>query len=156
MRNSHPGYVHIHLRTGVSSCRSRTPIKASKARQQSRRILHGDAMAVTSRSLLLLLLGGACCLRVNGRLGHASLVLKRHVVGRRQRHLDDQKRWNRRLWRWLTRAQEAVAGRPVTGPRPGCLEPPGAARRVLRRRGSRPRALPRGHFKHAAPRTRGR
>mmetsp|Transcript_10260 Transcript_10260/g.24112 ORF Transcript_10260/g.24112 Transcript_10260/m.24112 type:complete len:461 (+) Transcript_10260:306-1688(+) len=43
-------------------------------------------MAVTSRSLLLLLLGGACCLRVNGRLGHASLVLKRHVVGRRQRH----------------------------------------------------------------------
>ena len=43
-------------------------------------------MAVTSRSLLLLLLGGACRLRVNGGLGHASLVLKRHVVGRRQRH----------------------------------------------------------------------
>eukprot|EP00964_Phaeocystis_antarctica_P101141 scaffold66645_cov60-Phaeocystis_antarctica.AAC.3 len=34
--------------------------------------------------------------------------------------------------------------------RPGCLEPPKATRRVLRRRGSRPRALPSAHFDHAA------
>ena len=37
-------------------------------------------------------------------------------------HLSCQRRWNRRLWRRLARATEAVAGRPVAGPRPGSAE----------------------------------
>ena len=39
----------------------------------------------------------------------------------------------------------------MDGPHPGRLEPPGAARRALRRRTSRAGAMPRWHFGHAAP-----
>eukprot|EP00964_Phaeocystis_antarctica_P134506 scaffold98801_cov42-Phaeocystis_antarctica.AAC.1 len=44
------------------------------------------------------------------------------------------------------------SGWASTGPgsRPGCLEPPGAARRALGRRRSRAGALPRGRFGPAA------
>ena len=48
------------------------------------------------------------------------------------------------LRRWL--------GTQRAGLSPGSAEPPGAARRALRRRGSRPRALRRGDFDHAAAR----
>ena len=43
-------------------------------------------------------------------------------------------------------ALEAVAGCPVAEPRPGSAEPPRAARRTLRSRRSRARAVLRGHF----------
>eukprot|EP00964_Phaeocystis_antarctica_P087907 scaffold55895_cov39-Phaeocystis_antarctica.AAC.1 len=64
--------------------------------------------------------------------------------------LTKTRRWNRRRWRRLARAPEAVAGRPVGRPLPASLEPPRAARRALRRRRSRAGALPRGHFELAA------
>eukprot|EP00964_Phaeocystis_antarctica_P034613 scaffold19718_cov64-Phaeocystis_antarctica.AAC.2 len=46
-------------------------------------------------------------------------------------------------WRRLARAPEAVAGRPEGRPLPGSAELPRAARRALRRHGSRAGALPR-------------
>ena len=63
---------------------------------------------------------------------------------------DGQRQGNRQLWRQLARAPEAVAGCPVGRPRPGSTEPPGAARRALRRQMGRAGALPREHFDHAA------
>ena len=57
--------------------------------------------------------------------------------------LEGQRRSNRRLWRHLTRALEAVAGRPVAGPHSGSTELPRAARRALRRHRGRAGALPR-------------
>jgi len=50
-----------------------------------------------------------------------------------RRGLHGQRRWNRRLWRRLARAAEAVAGRPMGRPLPASAELPGAARRALRR-----------------------
>ena len=51
-----------------------------------------------------------------------------------ERHLKGQRWWNRRLWRRLARAPEAVAGRSVGRPLPGSAEQPRAAGRALRRR----------------------
>eukprot|EP00964_Phaeocystis_antarctica_P053547 scaffold31440_cov42-Phaeocystis_antarctica.AAC.1 len=58
------------------------------------------------------------------------------------------------LWRRVARAPKAVAGWASDGltSRPGCLEPPGAARRVPSRRRRRAGALQRQHFEHAEPR----
>eukprot|EP00964_Phaeocystis_antarctica_P021182 scaffold11735_cov56-Phaeocystis_antarctica.AAC.2 len=64
--------------------------------------------------------------------------------------LNGQRRWNRRLWRWLARAPEVVAGRPVAGPLPGSAKLPRAARCALTRHRSPAGALPRRHFDHAA------
>ena len=50
--------------------------------------------------------------------------------------------WNRRLWRRLARAPEAVAGRSVGWPLPGSAELPRAAGRVPRRPRSRSRPPP--------------
>eukprot|EP00964_Phaeocystis_antarctica_P145502 scaffold111575_cov60-Phaeocystis_antarctica.AAC.1 len=50
---------------------------------------------------------------------HAPTWRSARRPGRRRRSrsssgcLDGQRRWNRRLWTWLARAPEAVAGRPV-------------------------------------------
>ena len=52
--------------------------------------------------------------------------------------LDGGRRWNRRLWRRLARAPEAVAGRPEGRPRPGSAGLPRAARRALRRQAQEP------------------
>ena len=56
---------------------------------------------------------------------------------------------DRRLWRQLARAPEAVAGHLVAGPHPGSAELPRAARRTLRRCRSRAEPPPRGHFNRA-------
>eukprot|EP00964_Phaeocystis_antarctica_P153100 scaffold121206_cov60-Phaeocystis_antarctica.AAC.2 len=64
------------------------------------------------------------------------------LYGHRSRAVESG--WNRRLWRRLARAPEAVVGCPVGRPLPGCLEPPRAARRALRKHRSRAGALPRG------------
>eukprot|EP00964_Phaeocystis_antarctica_P081683 scaffold51110_cov54-Phaeocystis_antarctica.AAC.1 len=64
--------------------------------------------------------------------------------------LKGQRRWNRRLWRRLARAHEAVAGRSVGRPVSGSAALPRAAGRALRRHRSRAGALPRGRFDHAA------
>ena len=68
-----------------------------------------------------------------------------------------QRRWNRRLWRRLARAAEAVAGRPVDGPISHweCDELLGAGRRAPRRCGSRAGALPCGSRRRGTPSTRG-
>ena len=42
-------------------------------------------------------------------------------------HLEGQRRWDRRFWRWLARAPEAVAGHRVARPRAGSAELPRAA-----------------------------
>ena len=62
---------------------------------------------------------------------------------------EGSKAGNRWFWRQLARAPEAVAWRLV-GRSLGSAGPARAIRRALRRRGSRPRALPGGHFDHAA------
>ena len=64
-------------------------------------------------------------------------------------YLNGGRQWNRRRWRWLARAPEAVAGRSEAQPLPTSVEPPKVARRGLRRRRSRARALPRRHSDHA-------
>eukprot|EP00964_Phaeocystis_antarctica_P098422 scaffold64450_cov66-Phaeocystis_antarctica.AAC.1 len=66
--------------------------------------------------------------------------------------VNGQRRRDRRLWRRLARAPEAVAGRPVGRPLSGSAELPRAARCALRRCRSRAGVLPRGHFSHAARR----
>eukprot|EP00964_Phaeocystis_antarctica_P006480 scaffold3505_cov60-Phaeocystis_antarctica.AAC.1 len=60
------------------------------------------------------------------------------------RRLDGQTQRNWWLWRRLARRPEAGARLPVGRPLPGSAEPARASRRALRRRGSRPRALPSG------------
>ena len=57
-------------------------------------------------------------------------------------HLHGQRRWNRRLWRRLARAPEAVAGRPVRWPLPGSTELLSVDRCILRKRRNRAGALP--------------
>ena len=63
--------------------------------------------------------------------------------------LDGGRRWNRRLWRRLARAPEAVAGRSVGRPLPGSAELPRTARRALRRRRRRAQAPSAGATKGA-------
>eukprot|EP00964_Phaeocystis_antarctica_P011805 scaffold6522_cov44-Phaeocystis_antarctica.AAC.1 len=67
--------------------------------------------------------------------------------------LNGQRRENRRLWRRLARAPEAVPGRPVGRASPwerrasqGCQARPEEAREP-----AEPRAMPREHFGHAVP-----
>ena len=90
--------------------------------------------------------------RAGFRPGHVRDLSHASEDGRHA-HLNGQTRWNRRLWRRLARAAEAVAGRPVGRPLPGSAEPPRAARRALRTRRSRAGALPRGGLDPAGPPT---
>ena len=53
--------------------------------------------------------------------------------------LDGRTQSNRRLWRRLARAAEAVLGRPLAGPQPGRAELPKTARHALKRHRGRTR-----------------
>ena len=89
------------------------------------------------------------------RAGEAVALPVRHaaepIKPRRTRRLHSQRRPNRRLWRRLARAAEAVAGRPVAWPLPlgvqSCTEPPAAPRGGA---GGELRHYQGGHFGHVA------
>ena len=78
-----------------------------------------------------------CSLRVGAAAGRTAVAVAElgedrldHAAQLGQR-LDGQRQCNRRLWRRLARAPEALAGRPVARPLPGSAELPSAARRAL-------------------------
>ena len=67
-----------------------------------------------------------------------------HDAAAARARLNGQRRWNQRLWRPLVRASEAMAERLASWPLNRSAELSRAARRALRRPGSRAGAL-RGH-----------
>ena len=148
------------MRTGSGlACTDPTALLASRYRSAASHSLHPAACccclpqcpAVSSAGLdtgpalpLALTLGLALSLALTSSSLSALELAQRvgdeaHWIG--CPGLDGGRRWNRRLWRRLARAPEAVAGRSVGRPLPGSAELPRAARRALRRRRSRAPAM---------------